>query len=59
MQSYEIQLFDEFVLRGNIALLHCPIPSYVADYVRVTAWERMDGFVITPSIVSGELLHFS
>lgn len=57
-QTYEIQLFDEFVLKGNIALLHCPIPSYVGDYVQVTAWERMDGFLITPSIVSGELFFF-
>ncbi|XP_071039988.1 cell adhesion molecule Dscam1-like [Parasteatoda tepidariorum] len=54
MQVYEIQLFDEFVLRGNIAVLHCPVPSYVSDYVKVASWERMDGFIITPNIISGK-----
>ncbi|GIZ03332.1 down syndrome cell adhesion molecule-like protein Dscam2 [Caerostris extrusa] len=46
-QKYEIRLSDEFVLRGNMALLRCPIPSFVSDYVKVTSWERIDGFLIT------------
>ncbi|GIY48985.1 down syndrome cell adhesion molecule-like protein Dscam2 [Caerostris extrusa] len=33
--KYEIHLFDEFVLRGNMAVLRCPVPSFVSDYVRV------------------------
>ncbi|KFM72613.1 Down syndrome cell adhesion molecule-like protein Dscam2, partial [Stegodyphus mimosarum] len=37
-----------------MAVLHCPIPTYVSDYVTVTSWERMDGFLITPLIVSGK-----
>ncbi|GFU07322.1 down syndrome cell adhesion molecule-like protein Dscam2 [Nephila pilipes] len=53
-QKYEIHLFDEFVLRGNMAILRCPIPSFVSDYVRVTSWERVDGFLITPGIISGK-----
>ncbi|GIX77124.1 down syndrome cell adhesion molecule-like protein Dscam2 [Caerostris darwini] len=53
-QKYEIRLSDEFVLRGNMALLRCPIPSFVSDYVKVTSWERIDGFLITPGIISGK-----
>nr|XP_042906008.1 Down syndrome cell adhesion molecule-like protein Dscam2 [Parasteatoda tepidariorum] len=53
-QKYEIRLSDEFVLRGNMALLRCPIPSFVSDYVKVASWERIDGFLITPGIISGK-----
>lgn len=37
-----------------MAVLRCPIPSFVSDYVQVTSWERMDGFLITPGIISGK-----
>ncbi|GFR05888.1 down syndrome cell adhesion molecule-like protein Dscam2 [Trichonephila clavata] len=37
-----------------MAILRCPIPSFVSDYVRVTSWERVDGFLITPGIISGK-----
>ncbi|XP_054712315.1 LOW QUALITY PROTEIN: cell adhesion molecule Dscam2-like [Uloborus diversus] len=37
-----------------MAVLRCPVPSFVADYVRVTSWERVDGFLITPGIISGK-----
>lgn len=29
---------DEHVLRGNTGILKCHIPSFVADYVVVSAW---------------------
>lgn len=29
---------DEHVLRGNTGILKCHIPSFVADYVIVSAW---------------------
>ncbi|KFM68296.1 Down syndrome cell adhesion molecule-like protein Dscam2, partial [Stegodyphus mimosarum] len=37
-----------------MAVLRCPIPSSVSDYVTVTSWERIDGFMITPSIANGK-----
>ncbi|XP_054714025.1 cell adhesion molecule Dscam2-like [Uloborus diversus] len=37
-----------------MALLRCPVPSFVSDYVRVTSWERIDGFLITPGFLSGK-----
>lgn len=57
-QKYEIRLSDEFVLRGNMALLRCPVPSFVSDYVRVTSWERIDGFLIAPGVISGKKINF-
>lgn len=54
LQHYDIRLFDEFVLRGNMAVLRCSIPSFVSDYVKVISWERIDGFLITPGIISGK-----
>lgn len=41
-----------------MAVLRCPIPSFVQDYVKVTAWERVDGFLITPGIISGNNFYF-
>lgn len=29
---------DEHVLRGNTGILRCHIPSFVADFVFVSAW---------------------
>lgn len=37
-QSYRVYLVDENVLRGNAAILKCLIPSFVTEYVSVTAW---------------------
>lgn len=53
LQKYDIHLSDEYVIRGNMAVLRCPIPSFVQDYVQVISWERVDGFLITPGIISG------
>ncbi|GIY64324.1 down syndrome cell adhesion molecule-like protein Dscam2 [Caerostris extrusa] len=56
MQFYEIQLFDEFVLRvGNLwplSTAQSQITSVITS--KVTSWERMDGFLISSSIVSGK-----
>jgi hypothetical protein len=38
LQSYESEVGNEYVIRGNSALLKCGIPSYVADLVQVGAW---------------------
>ncbi|XP_025832144.1 Down syndrome cell adhesion molecule-like protein Dscam2 isoform X2 [Agrilus planipennis] len=37
-QSYDVQVYDEYVISGNTAVLKCKIPSYVAEYVMVTSW---------------------
>ncbi|KAF8796641.1 Down syndrome cell adhesion molecule-like [Argiope bruennichi] len=45
-QNFEARVYDEFVIRGNIGVLHCNLPSHVRDYVKVTSWKRDDGLVI-------------
>jgi hypothetical protein len=38
----------EYVMRGNSAILRCSIPSFVADFVFVTAWIDDEGNEIVP-----------
>lgn len=37
-QAYEPRVIDEYVLRGNAAIVKCLIPSFVSDYVQVVEW---------------------
>lgn len=34
---------NEYVMRGNAAILKCSIPSFVADFVHVVAWVDEEG----------------
>ncbi|XP_076361672.1 cell adhesion molecule Dscam1-like isoform X3 [Tachypleus tridentatus] len=51
-QDYKVQLFDEFVIRGNTAVLRCHVPSFVRDYVTFT-WERDNGVQLTSTNLQG------
>lgn len=33
-----MNVHEEYVLRGNAAVLKCAIPSFVSDFVVVSAW---------------------
>lgn len=37
-QQYESEVNNEYVIRGNSAILKCSIPSFVADFVTVVSW---------------------
>ncbi|XP_061381082.1 cell adhesion molecule Dscam2 isoform X8 [Danaus plexippus] len=37
-QQYESEVNNEYVIRGNSAILKCSIPSFVADFVNVISW---------------------
>lgn len=37
-QSYEAEADNEYVIRGNSAIMKCEIPSFVADFVSVAHW---------------------
>ncbi|KAF8795950.1 Down syndrome cell adhesion molecule-like [Argiope bruennichi] len=52
-QGYQVQVYDEFVIRGNTAVLRCQVPSVVRDYVIVTTWEREDGVTIVSNVANG------
>lgn len=47
-QSYNANVMDESVLKGNTAIFKCHIPSFVSDYVYVTSWLQDDGHEIIP-----------
>uniref|UniRef100_T1J817 Down syndrome cell adhesion molecule-like protein Dscam2 n=1 Tax=Strigamia maritima TaxID=126957 RepID=T1J817_STRMM len=38
LQLYEVQVYDEYAIRGNTAVMRCHIPSFVKDYVSVMFW---------------------
>ncbi|KAL1472308.1 hypothetical protein MTO96_039430, partial [Rhipicephalus appendiculatus] len=39
-QYYEVQVYDEFTIAGNTAVLRCHVPSFVRDDVIVVSWEQ-------------------
>lgn len=42
-QTYITEAENEFVIRGNAAVMKCKIPSFVADFVTVDSWIADDG----------------
>lgn len=42
-QFYQTRVIDEFVLRGNSAILKCLVPSFVADFINVESWVDEEG----------------
>lgn len=53
-QPYAVDVYDEFVVRGNTAVLRCRVPAQVQDYVTVTSWIRDGSFVIRPTALAGK-----
>lgn len=43
IQEYEAEADNEYVIRGNSAIMKCEIPSFVADFVFVDSWEDSEG----------------
>lgn len=45
-----IEVYDEFPVVGNTAVMRCHIPGFVKDYLTITAWiEEPTGRVIQPT----------
>lgn len=42
-QFYITEAENEYVIKGNSAVMKCKIPSFVADFVHVEAWVDEDG----------------
>jgi hypothetical protein len=53
-QKYEVQVYDEYVISGNTAVLRCQVPSYVAEYVMVTSWIQDGSVNIYPNTDTGK-----
>ncbi|XP_064480488.1 cell adhesion molecule Dscam1-like [Ornithodoros turicata] len=37
-RRYDVKVYEEFVIKGNTAVLRCHVPEYVREFVSVTAW---------------------
>ncbi|XP_069356514.1 cell adhesion molecule Dscam1 isoform X40 [Maniola hyperantus] len=46
-QYYVTEAENEYVIRGNAAIVHCKIPSFVSDFVYVESWLMDDGQILT------------
>lgn len=52
-QFYQSEVNNEYVIRGNSAILKCSIPSFVADFVSVLSWNDEDGNIYTAAGIDG------
>lgn len=42
-QSYQLRVNDEFVLKGNTAVLKCIVPSFMGDFLEIIEWVSESG----------------
>lgn len=47
-QAYQLRVNDEFVLKGNSAVLKCIVPSFMGDFLEIIEWvsESGESFII-------------
>ena len=48
-QDYQADVYHEYVIKGNAAIFKCNVPSFVADFVSVQAWQSDAGDVFSRS----------
>ena len=50
-QEYITGVHEEYVVRGNNALLKCSVPSFVADLISVVSWHdtHKNSYTLNPS----------
>ncbi|XP_039283577.1 Down syndrome cell adhesion molecule-like protein Dscam2 isoform X42 [Nilaparvata lugens] len=53
-QFYQSEVNNEYVIRGNAAVLKCSIPSFVADFVTVISWQDDAGNTFSNDVSSKE-----
>lgn len=53
IQTYEIEADNEYVIRGNSAVMKCEVPSFVADFVYVEMWQDSQGNTFFPGKEEG------
>ncbi|CAM1303011.1 Uncharacterised protein g3436 [Pycnogonum litorale] len=46
LKQLQAQVYDEYVIKGNTAVLRCHIPTFFKDDLRISAWIREDNHVI-------------
>ncbi|KAH9398267.1 hypothetical protein TYRP_019278, partial [Tyrophagus putrescentiae] len=50
-QPFEVQVYDDFAIKGNTGILRCHIPSFVREHVRVTNWLTYDDVQIHSNLL--------
>lgn len=46
-------MYDEYVIKGNAAVLKCNIPSFVSDHVEIVEWIDTNGGIYTRDADTG------
>lgn len=54
-QYYQSEVNNEYVIRGNAAILKCSIPSFVAEFVQVVGWQDDQGNSFNPDEKNGRI----
>lgn len=59
IQYYEVEADNEYVIRGNAAIMKCKIPSYISDFVSVDMWRDTDNntFRSNVSLIEGVIIN--
>lgn len=52
-QYYQSEVNNEYVIRGNSAILKCSIPSFVSEFVQVVGWQDDQGNAFSPNEENG------
>lgn len=55
-QKFVPQVYDDYVIRGNTAVLRCHLPSFVREYVTLDSWLRDDETVLKSTDTGGKIL---
>lgn len=51
-QQLQAQVYDEYVINGNTAVLTCHIPPFYKDDLEIASWIREDNLIIKPKLPS-------
>lgn len=46
-------MYDDYVIRGNTAVIRCHLPSFVREYVTIDSWLRDEENVLKSTDIGG------
>lgn len=53
-QKFIPQVYDDYVIRGNTAVLRCHLPSFVREYVTLDSWLKDEETVLKSTDIGGK-----
>ena len=48
-QHFVVEVYDEFVIAGNTAVMRCHIPGFIKEFVQVVSWIQEPSTIIQPN----------